>query len=278
VLTSSVSRIDINLTGTGEWRGGASGKDSGKYHDAVSDISSVISDNGKTSVGLRIDARSIYRKNPSSEKGEVYLSGNKSNTFSGKVELLGRVNLKLEKENGATAIQGNIIIGDDSSLWIGISDQIGDRAVVTLNGKEGTARLGFLFYNYEITESFHQLVVKGRGHLNFYKPPNTRKLFLDDLLIEPGSTLEVTSWEDGASKLLVRKDSEHLHESIKRIHFKGYDPKRISLKDYDANYWEISALPEPAVYGAVSAAATLALVYWKRTKRNRSRTKSAPTL
>jgi len=96
-------------------------------------------------------------------------------------------------------------------------------------------------------------VIDGTGILNFNAtaaPHYTRTLFLDDLEVKVDSMLSVREWKSGLDHLLVRKDSAHLQESLKRMQFAGYDPNAIHLVDYNKDYWEISALPEPAAYGA----------------------------
>jgi len=175
--------------------------------------------------------------------------------------------LLLNKNNGATAIQGNILVRRGGTVSIWQSNQIADTSTVTLDGRELMAGFAFDMMSYALTEKFHQLVVRGEGKVLFHNKPNSRTLFLDDLLIEQGGVLYVGDWADGLTKLLVRKDSEHLRESLSRIRFEGYDPARISLVEYDANYWEVSGLPEPATYGAVSAAGLCGLMAWRRRKR-----------
>jgi len=116
--------------------------------------------------------------------------------------------------------------------------------------------------NYELSEKFHQLVVKGDGYLLFHKKPNKRTLFLDDLWIEEGGILYVGDWGDGVTKLLVRKDSDNLAESMERLRFKGYEYKPINLVSHDSDYWEITPLPEPATYGAIALSGLV--VCWRR--------------
>jgi len=62
---------------------------------------------------------------------------------------------------------------------------------------------------------------------------------LDDLLIEYGGILYVGDWADGVTKLLVRKDSAHLSEWLERISFDHDQRRRVGLREYNKDYWEI---------------------------------------
>jgi len=216
----------------------------------IGQITSRIADNESGKVGLRVMGK--VRGSPnvsiwptSAPRGMVFLGGDRSNTFTGDVEVSDSNILLLNKSFGATAIRGNITVRRGSGLVFWQSNQLADTATVTLDGREHLSGLSFEAKNYTMTESFHRLVVKGEGLLYFYQKPTYRTLFLDDLQIESGGLLRVADWTDGVTKLLVRKDSEHLDESLSRIRFDGYAPARISLVEHDANYWEVSALPLP---------------------------------
>jgi len=87
----------------------------------------------------------------------------------------------------------------------------------------------------------------------------------------------VKEWEWGRDHLLVKRDSEYLEESLKRIKFEGYDPNAVHLVGYDKDYWEINALPEPATYGAALALASLGLCYHRRRQNARRRTNECAT-
>jgi len=51
------------------------------------------------------------------------------------------------------------------------------------------------------------------------------------------------------------------------MEFAGYDRNNIHLEEFDAEYWSISATPEPATYGAILGAIGIGLVVWQKRKR-----------
>ncbi|KXU34374.1 hypothetical protein AXK11_08680 [Cephaloticoccus primus] len=125
-----------------------------------------------------------------------------------------------------------------------------------------------------IEEVFHRLVIEGRGGISFEggRPDfihGQRHLFLDDLEVKADSMLSVTEWEWGRDHLLVRRDSKHLQESLKRMQFAGYDSNAIHLVDYNKDYWEISALPEPAAYGAGLMLGVIGFARYRRRRKCR---------
>jgi len=77
-------------------------------------------------------------------------------------------------------------------------------------------------------------------------------------------------WEAGRDHLLVRKDSTHLEEALKKISIDGWAKNQVYLKDYDKDYWSIEAAPEPATYGAIFVGLGLGLFIcrkrWARKK------------
>jgi len=92
-------------------------------------------------------------------------------------------------------------------------------------------------------------------------------LFLDDLIIKDRSLLRISGWETGRDFLLVRKDSKHLADAMKKLTIDGWAKNQIYLKEYDKNYWSIEAAPEPAVCGAILGAVALSIVGWRRRRR-----------
>jgi len=77
--------------------------------------------------------------------------------------------------------------------------------------------------------------------------------------------LLVKEWLDGRDRLLVRKDSAHVRDSLTRIEFENHDTRTVNLRDYDTDYWEIYALvPEPSTYGAILGSIGLVVVQWRR--------------
>ncbi|KXU35937.1 hypothetical protein AXK11_05285 [Cephaloticoccus primus] len=83
-------------------------------------------------------------------------------------------------------------------------------------------------------------------------------------MIADGAGLDIRGWEEGFSYLLVRKDSKHLADALKKITFDGYLPGRVHLEDFNKDYWQISGTPEPATYGAIFAGAGVGLIVWRR--------------
>jgi len=68
--------------------------------------------------------------------------------------------LFLNKNNGATAIQGDIFVSLSGAISLWKSNQIADTSTVTLDGREGLAGFVFDMMAYEVKEKFHQLVVR----------------------------------------------------------------------------------------------------------------------
>jgi len=96
-----------------------------------------------------------------------------------------------------------------------------------------------------------------------------KHLYLDDLIIDDGSFLEVTHWQYGEDFFLVRKNSRHLADSLKKIRFVGYDPNAIHLEEFNKDYWAISGAPEPATYGAIFGTLGLALFIYRKRDRGK---------
>jgi len=255
-VTSSVGMIDIRFQNTFSPRVGSVFNVSIKDH-----YSRVVGINISGKLGQHID-----------------LSGSESNEFTGDVTASGNSGLLLYKSRGATAIRGNINLNNGGFVFVALSNQISDSSVVRLSGKEKVSIFGFSSYqSSDISESFAKLIVEADAVLTFgdkydiHRGHGQRHLFLDDLEITEGSSLFVREWSEGRDHLLVRRDSEHLAESLKRLHFEGYDPNAIHLEDYDKDYWEINGAPEPATYGACSILAALGLIRYRKHRRGRWR-------
>ncbi|KXU36460.1 hypothetical protein AXK11_04505 [Cephaloticoccus primus] len=75
--------------------------------------------------------------------------------------------------------------------------------------------------------------------------------------------------------MLVRKDSKHLADALKKITIDGWAKNQIYLKDYDKDYWSIEAAPEPATCGALLGALGLGLVAWRRRRSPRASSSSS---
>jgi len=125
-----------------------------------------------------------------------------------------------------------------------------------------------------IREKIHALVVKeGTNRLVFYHPEDIRDnfkktLLLDDLIISDDAFLRISGWEAGRDHLLVRKDSGHLADSLKKITIDGWGKNQVYLKDYDKDYWSIEAAPEPTTCGAILGTVGLGLFIYRRRRRS----------
>jgi len=230
-------------------------------------INSVIANNGSRSIGLKISGSHEFGW------GSVVLGGDKSNTFTGNVEVSGKGNiLTLNKTNGAIAIRGDIFIDNNAKLTLWKVGQI---------GKASTVRLRNAIFQFsdviedlapEKKEAFRTLRVEGDSVLLFRTRETTvdkRSLYLDDLSILYGGCLVVKGWKEGMHRLLVKKTSRNLDDALKRIRFEGGNPNVIHLEDYNSEYWEISGAPEPNTYGAVLASGCFSFVFWRRKQRIR---------
>jgi len=124
----------------------------------------------------------------------------------------------------------------------------------------------------DTSNTLNRLVVSNTGviafdHLSVFK--FKKYLYLDDLLVSLGGSLTVMGWLNGQDFLLVRKDSQGLADALKSLKFQGYDRNNIHLVDFNKEYWEISAAPEPATYGAILGGLGLAVVVVRRRQRKR---------
>jgi len=250
-LTSSVGNIKFTSIGNPA------------YH--ILPISSVISDNKNTRVGLEII-------NTSTTYNGIGLFGGHANTFTGDVNVTGRVLLDLYKDTGVVSILGNLNVKEGAKVSVLRSGQLGRGARVLLNSKSNAPSVLGLNGNYEknIKEIFHELKVDGNAVVSFSldndrKPHGRREIILDDLQVMDGSHLLVKEWQEGRDRLLVKKSSEHVRDSLKRIAFENHDTQSVNLRDYDKDYWEVYALvPEPATYGLLLGAVVVGGVLLRR--------------
>jgi len=121
----------------------------------------------------------------------------------------------------------------------------------------------------DLAETIHELVVEGYGVVDFGKRLKyaSRYFYIDDLIIKNDSKLIVTGWDDSRDRFLVRRNSKHVLDSLKRMGFVGYDSSRIKLVSFNKDYWEISPLPEPSTYGAILGAVGLGFFAWRKKRR-----------
>jgi len=200
--------------------------------------------------------------------GAIFISGNRDNTFTGNLEISGSYNsVVLNKSGGAIAVQGDIYVSDGGMLRFSQNQQISRTSSVRLKTRGWVQFLSIS--DDDIKTSFKNLTVDDRGALSFNHEeggsvrPNYY-IFIDNLVINEGGRLDVYGWKQGRDFLLVRKNSQNLADALTKMELVGYDPANIHLRDFNNDYWQISALPEPATYGALLAAAGLGLWTWRK--------------
>jgi len=259
-ITSSDSALTIKSTTHGR-------SEINEYGEVIrvnAHLNAAIENNGSHRVGLVLTG-----EKSKSEYGLVSLSGTQSNTFTGDVLIEGARNvLFLAKRDGATAIQSNVHVRRAGRLAISSSNQISDSSTVILAGNG--SQFTFTTSSVDLTEKIHSLKVEsGNGILNFAHwgkaPDNSNKtLFLDDLIINERASLRIVGWGAGRDHLLVRKDSKHLNDALKKLTIDGWGKNQIYLKSYDKDYWSIEAAPEPSTYGAIFGTLGFGVWAWRR--------------
>jgi len=258
ILTSSVGTLKFTSIGIP------------MYH--ILPIESVISDNGAIKVGLEIT-------NTSTIYNGIGLFGGNANTFTGDVNITGKVILDLYKDAGVVSVLGNLNVKEGAKVQVFKSGQLGRGARVLLTSKSNVPSVLGFNGNYEknIKEVFSGIKVDGNAVVTFSldynkKPHGIREIILDDLQVLEGSHLLVKEWQDGRDRLLVRKDSAHVRDSLGRIEFENHDTRSVNIRDYDKDYWEIYALvPEPSTYGALFGTVGLMMAWWRQGRAQKSR-------
>jgi len=212
--------------------------------------------------------------------------GSEANTFTGTTVINDGI-LALAKLAGVDAIAGDVVVGDfghRATLLLVNSHQIADTATVTLRGVRHTHpilanrfREGVLQFNNGnaspgIREVFDRLHIDGRGVISFnggeYGRPNY--LILNHLsFADANSQLIIRQWVEFEDYLLVRRSGNEglIPARLPQIIFDGYGPAR--WVPYDNDFWQITATPEPATYGAILAGLGLGLVAWRKKRRRR---------
>jgi len=211
----------------------------------------------------------------------VVFSGDRENTFSGDLNVVGNVKLGLAKEQNKQAVHGNVNIRDGARVRLLRNEQIGNYSRVSLIAAGN--RASELQFNHldglaDIKESIGELHVEGKGAIDFVSnldapsPLFRSTLNVKDLTITKGSTLLVRNWVEGRNHFIVSKSSAHVADALRKIDFIGYDRRTVGMREYGPNYWEIFAVaPEPSTYGAFLAAIVLggALTRKRRATRHR---------
>jgi len=119
-------------------------------------------------------------------------------------------------------------------------------------------------------EKVHKLVVQsGNGILSFQHFEDAgdrakRLFYFDDLIIANGASLSVRHWQAGRDYFLVRKNSPHLKDALKKLTIEGWAKNQVYLKDYDKDYWSIEAAPEPSTCGVLFGAIGFGIMTWRR--------------
>ncbi|MBC8008678.1 MAG: autotransporter-associated beta strand repeat-containing protein [Burkholderiales bacterium] len=229
-------------------------------------ISAVISNDGGNASALT-----------KSGTGTLTLSGSSSNTYTG-TTTVNAGTLQLNKSGGATAVAGNLVIGDTSgtdTVKILANEQIADTATVTLRG-------GTLLNNNNQAvldignslETFATLSVTGNSVIDFSggSPSAPSFLVIDILTIATDAVLTVRNWIDAADYFLIKKsglDSTTEQANIARIVFDGYGTA--TWEDYSSDYFMItphaSPVPEPAAYGLLSLGGLAGFALLRRRRR-----------
>ncbi|KXU35638.1 hypothetical protein AXK11_05835 [Cephaloticoccus primus] len=268
-ITSNESAIVIHAGtyGTGNFT------EEGQPVNLSFSLSAVIKDHKDHKVGLILTG-----KHPAGERGQergiVALEGDRSNTYTGDTVVDGVYNaLYLSKKSEATAIAGNLYVKNGAAVNLLRSNQIADSSSVFLTSGAG---LMFSSIQGERIEKIRALIVeKGVSKFDFGHLEESindkRTLILDDLSINNGALLRIMRWQEGRDHLLVRKDSKHLADALKKITIDGWAKNQIYLKDYDKDYWSIEAAPEPTTYGALLGAMGLGVFVLRRRLASRGK-------
>jgi len=177
-------------------------------------VTAAITDYQGRKVGFRVGGKVSGTSPWAGPYGCVYIQGG-GHSFTGDVIITGRNEITFNA-SGVVA-RGNVYVNDGGWLYVRNSGQISRSSIVTLNNG------AFAFHSgtsLTLMEKFHRLVVTERGYINFHYKPNLHKdrsLYLDDLMISDRGELGISDWVNGATKLLVRKDSENLADASKAV-------------------------------------------------------------
>jgi len=230
------------------------------------DINAVICDSPTHKVGLRV----------SGAIGSYRLTGNTPNAFTGDVEVTGKGQyFALAKNDGVTAVLGNIYVKDGAMVGVDNSHQISDSSTVTLSGER--SGFGLFKTNRVLVEVFHKLSVNlfSNGVLLFGHDQYDsfeKSLFLDGLEIGSWASLTIEGWLSGRDRLFIKKSDAQLEDTLTKVRFEGRS-EAAGVRDYNRDYWEIGVgagfrpLPEPTTYGAAFSVASLGLWAFRCRKR-----------
>jgi len=155
----------------------------------------------------------------------------------------------------------------------------GDQAILQLGGNGP--------YSAGTKQKLANLHIEGRGTIDWRggEVGLANILWVDDLTFSPGGILFIRNWYEYEDLFLVKKvhNGKAFDDTkLNQIVFEGYQDYYPTLKDYDADYWQITpwGAPEPSTYGAILGAVGLGLVVWRkrhRTKKQDDLNRTVPT-
>lgn len=90
--------------------------------------------------------------------GDIDFVGNQSNTYTGLTTVRGNMVMGLLRTGSATSIAGDLLVQSDSTVAIGVSEQIADSSTVTVDSSHGptvsgVTLPGLVFINPNLTET-----------------------------------------------------------------------------------------------------------------------------
>jgi len=209
--------------------------------------------------------------------GNIYASGEDEFEREGIDRLKGRgeKGLDLLYKLDDPQISDYIYVKKGERLKLNYDDEISRNTIIKLMGHGSTLILNKINNRRETLE-FNALVVdSGEGVLDFSNGIS-QKTLIDDLIIKEGACLKIEGLYPGYDDhFLVKKTSQHLADALSKIRFKNYPEKRVGVRDYDKDYWEIGygagfkplPTPEPSTYGAILTVGAFGFVAWRRRVR-----------
>jgi len=150
----------------------------------------------------------------------------------------------------------------------------GDQAILQLGGNGGDDEKT---YGAGTKQRLANLHIEGRGTIDWRggEVGQANILWIDELTISDGGILFIRNWYEYEDLFLVKKihnGKEFNDLLLNQIVFEGYQDYYPTLKNYDADYWQItpwgaSPAPEPVTTGAILGAVGIGLVIWRRRRR-----------
>jgi len=141
----------------------------------------------------------------------------------------------------------------------------GGEAILQLGGNGGSDRKT---YGAGTKQQLANLHIEGRGTIDWRggEVGLANILWIDELTFSSTSDiLFIRNWYEYEDLFLVKKVNFDT-ALLSQIVFEGYQDYFPTLKDYDANYWQITpwGAPEPSTYGAILGVVGIGLVAWRR--------------